>query len=794
MDIQKNRKAKKKKITLKSIDLYFLDIKKKATVHLHSMAKVISNCLAPASSESVKNSKIDNSYIKTALFNFLLSLLLGISGTGLEGFPLGISTLFSFTKSKYAVYNFAGTLLSGIIVRPVSPVRLTVYLLVFLLRKTFTDGKYNEKLIIKITGACACSLFLSLSDVLGGAITPLHIFTAVFNCIVSGCAVYFFHAFFLSDKRTQNSIYTMSLYAVLACTIPSFNYLSFKGIDFSLIYASVLVMFLAKIKGPVYGCVAGFIFGFLCSNPLYCAPLGTAGLICGNLFARSFLISCIAFTASSFFSALYLFGINTLSDFLPFVLTSSLAFMIIGTSTPKIFVNVYQQSKPNNIDSSPSTPSKDTCFSAVSDSLTGLSNILYKFAEHLKSPSHAETGDIFDDAFNEICSKCSMNTMCYAKRECSFDKVRESVIEILRTDILKEEKLSHLLLNKCIRSSELCDYINRHYSSLRYLTVKANRTGTIACLYNSMSHLIRTTQKEEWAKNTRDVRMEKCIGDALRKIGVEFSHILCMGARLKEISVYGIRADKIPCSGSDLSMYLSKQTHVPLKEPVFDIAQNGNMVMKLSRQEIIGCEYAQCNASKENEDVNGDTISFFHSDAGYFYSIISDGMGSGKAAAATSRLTCVFLEKLLCAGTKKNVCLELLNNLLLSKNDETFSSVDLLEIDKLNSCAYFIKAGAASSYILRGMKLYKITSETPPVGIIHAFSAESTSFPVEKGDVIIMLSDGVVGGDGSEKWLSELIRLDTKDEPALLATTIIERAKELSGCGDDMSALVIKII
>ena len=57
-----------------------------------------------------------------------------------------------------------------------------------------------------------------------------------------------------------------------------------------------------------------------------------------------------------------------------------------------------------------------------------------------------------------------------------------------------------------------------------------------------------------------------------------------------------------------------------------------------------------------------------------------------------------------------------------------------------------------------------------------------------------MLSDGVTGADEDERWLSELIRLDTKDEPAVLASTLIERAKELSGANDDMSAVVIKII
>ena len=66
-------------------------------------------------------------------------------------------------------------------------------------------------------------------------------------------------------------------------------------------------------------------------------------------------------------------------------------------------------------------------------------------------------------------------------------------------------------------------------------------------------------------------------------------------------------------------------------------------------------------------------------------------------------------------------------------------------------------------------------------------------FPL-KGDIIIMLSDGVSGNESDEKWLSEIIRIDTKDEPAVLASSLIDRAKNVYGAKDDMSAVVIKII
>ena len=136
----------------------------------------------------------------------------------------------------------------------------------------------------------------------------------------------------------------------------------------------------------------------------------------------------------------------------------------------------------------------------------------------------------------------------------------------------------------------------------------------------------------------------------------------------------------------------------------------------------------------------------------------------------------------------------MLNNLLMSKNDETFSTVDILEIDKLSSSAYFIKAGAAPSFVLRKNHLYKISSETPPVGIIPAFSAESTRFNLEKGDIIFMMSDGVMQSDADAVWLSELIGIESDIQPALLASQIIERARCMKDRIDDTSACVIKII
>ena len=118
-------------------------------------------------------------------------------------------------------------------------------------------------------------------------------------------------------------------------------------------------------------------------------------------------------------------------------------------------------------------------------------------------------------------------------------------------------------------------------------------------------------------------------------------------------------------------------------------------------------------------------------------------MGSGREAAMTSRLCGVFLKKMLLAGNSKPVAMEMLNNFIRSKNTECFSTVDLLEIDLLNGRASFIKSGAVASYVKRGEQIFRISSNTMPVGITKEINAEEVTFELEDGDVIVMVSDGV---------------------------------------------------
>lgn len=769
---------------------YIEDAKKKIKMRLSCFASVISKTLCPYEKDLKHNIKKSRVLLANIFTHTLLSFFLALVKIPFSLSPFGLSVLCCASKSNI-FFCYAGVALSSLFAGIYSPLHFITYTFLYLLYSNFENKEITSRLSTRLIACVISSSFIGAVRLFTKAISFDECFAFLTYISLSAIGTYLFYPLFCKEsKNTKDTTHTLSLYAVCVCLVPAANSLSIFSINTGLIYAGTLTIIFALSRGPLYSCVAGFMAGFLCLNPQSAAPLGIAGLICGYLFPKGAFFSLLSFCLCTFFTGIYISGAAAFTEFFPYSICSVLVFLIIKPYIPKIF---FLSSSSSSAEKAPKAVT-NTNFDNVSESLSGLSSIIYKLSEHMKAPASQETCGIIDSAFDSVCATCSLSSMCFAKKECNYPQMRQSLCAILRTGKLSKDELDKKLLCKCIKPDELTNYINAHYSDLCFLTMKANRTGTVAGMYSSMSRLIKAASKDTANENARDSKLEKALGEALKKIGIDYSFITAKGLRTKEICVHGIRADKIPCSSKDISLYLSKLCKTKFTEPSFDISDCSDMVMKLERGEIISTEYAQCACSAKYDEVNGDTITFFDTDKSYFYSLIADGMGSGKPAAVTSRLSCIFLQKLLSAGTAKNVSLEMLNNLLLSKNDETFSSIDLLEIDKLEGSAYFIKAGAAPSFILRNSRLYKISSKTPPVGIIHSFSAESTRFFLQKGDIIIMVSDGIIQSEADAIWISELINQAKQKEPCILAKQIIDKAKQIDRHPDDCSCVVIKII
>lgn len=133
--------------------------------------------------------------------------------------------------------------------------------------------------------------------------------------------------------------------------------------------------------------------------------------------------------------------------------------------------------------------------------------------------------------------------------------------------------------------------------------------------------------------------------------------------------------------------------------------------------------------------------------------------------------------------------------LALKADQESFSTVDILEIDMVTGESEFLKIGSAQSFIKRKKEIGVISSKSLPVGILENIEAEPVRCKLETGDIIVMVSDGVSeAGSGVLKsdWIKKLLLLE-KRKPWEVADLIIEGAKARSKFSDDMTCCVIKI-
>lgn len=210
------------------------------------------------------------------------------------------------------------------------------------------------------------------------------------------------------------------------------------------------------------------------------------------------------------------------------------------------------------------------------------------------------------------------------------------------------------------------------------------------------------------------------------------------------------------------------------------------------------CLTAAATAVKENETVSGDSHSFWEED-GAITMILSDGVGSGENAQQDSSRVVDLTEQILDAGLGGRMAVQLLNGLIGAEGDEErMATLDVCRIDlKKGECA-ITKAGGASTFIKRDSDVERVSLKTLPLGLWGQTEEREAVRSLQEGDMIVMISDGVVEdwpcGDGEEHLMRRIGEIRS-DSPVDLANHLLRYA--IGQCRgqirDDMTVLVTGI-
>ncbi|WP_181351170.1 stage II sporulation protein E [Thalassobacillus sp. CUG 92003] len=205
-------------------------------------------------------------------------------------------------------------------------------------------------------------------------------------------------------------------------------------------------------------------------------------------------------------------------------------------------------------------------------------------------------------------------------------------------------------------------------------------------------------------------------------------------------------------------------------------------------------------AAKGGGFVSGDSYSVMELGTGKFALAISDGMGNGERAHEESVETLRLLKQILQSGIKEEVAIQSINSILaLRTSDEIFSTLDLAIIDLHQASSKFIKIGSTPSFIKRGSKILTVESGNLPMGIIQDVDVDMISEQLKSGDLLIMMSDGMMEGpkhvENVELWLKRKIREINSEDPQTIADVLLEEVirSQSGGIVDDITVLVARI-
>ena len=206
-------------------------------------------------------------------------------------------------------------------------------------------------------------------------------------------------------------------------------------------------------------------------------------------------------------------------------------------------------------------------------------------------------------------------------------------------------------------------------------------------------------------------------------------------------------------------------------------------------------------STKNGSPVSGDTSIQTRLDDGKYLIALSDGMGSGPEARKSSKVAIKMLERLLTSGFKKDTSIKLINSTLATtmEEEDMYATLDIAILDLYAKNIEFVKNGACPTYIKRNKDVQMVKSISMPTGILDNIDLIVYDKDIEKGDIIVMCSDGIIDSNSDylnkELWLKYLLEEMNNDDVQKIADIIISEAidNDFGKEKDDMTVIVAKV-
>lgn len=602
---------------------------------------------------------------------------------------------------------------------------------------------------------------------------------------------YLFCAARQSENARRRAVGRAVFFALVVFAVAPF---SLFGFSFAYALAAAFAFTAANKQKPPVAALFGAVL-LLPLSPTYAAALAAAAFCAAWLYPRSTLYAVCG--GSLLFAAVgfLLGGARGFAAAFPEVMAGAAvaAYLVRKKSLQKDKIFSPPQAVRSAADAavlSAAAEEEKADLLALADAAEQMANTFFSLSDRAQRPQQLDARSLCEDAFDRLCRRCPAAKVCFGRAESrAVDAQNKLAARLADAGQVKAEDLPEEFAAFCPHVAEILEEIEISYAGL--LERRLKNDGRFSAYAGALSSLIRHALTENENAYAPNPTARRACAAALAEIGFTADALGVYGAREKRIYACRLSSAAMHCKVEDIRSAIERALDAPVETPTFSFV-DGGITMSCKSLPCFAVESDMTSAAWDLCEENGDSVRMFEGKGGYTYALISDGMGRGHLAAEKSRRAALFLEKMLSAGNSVRTAIELLSVLLRSENDEGFTTVDLLEIDRHLGKVCFFKSGAAPSFVRRGDRIFKIRSRTFPIGILEDVDAEKNTFAAVDGDLIVMVSDGIVGEYDEPLWLCKLLAEGNFDASG--AAHAIRRAAEAHAMSeDDRSVCVLQI-
>lgn len=617
---------------------------------------------------------------------------------------------------------------------------------------------------------------------------------------------------------TQEEIISAAITCALA--VSGLGDLSIIGISLKNVICVFLVMTFSFRCGAGVGAAVGVTVGLIVSMHTTTAPMvissyAFCGLLAGVLRPLGKAGVGLGFIMGNAILTLYINGSTEVLIYLKEIVIALIFFLVIPAKaldsvTEMFYRHVEGMAADKSSYSSRIREITVERLNKFSNAFRELSRTFNEISETRTVADKQDVAVLFDRVADKICKDCSLCMHCWDRNFYDTYQVMFKVFEKLDSKGRIEEKdVPQYFIDRCERIDDFVKEINNVYEIYKVDMAWKNKIGESRGLVSQqlegLSHIISNLAVEINANVHFDSSLEERVIFELNKENM----------KVRDVVVYENKSGKYEvclshkgCSGKRDCIHTLERaiSHAIGRKVVKDgegcrcNTKTGVCNIKFIEEETFKVITGIAKASKNNGAVSGDHYTFMNTGDGKYIVALSDGMGSGHKAALQSKATISLIEQFMEAGFDKDTTIKLINSILVLKSgDDSYATIDLSIIDLYNGQVEFVKMGTVPTYIKRQERVELVKSASLPAGILSNVDLELISKKVESGDLIVMMSDGVLDAFksdiGDEKNLQIYLDELKSMNPQEIANAIMDKAyvNSDSNPADDMMVVVSKV-